>query len=118
MRVVSFEHGGSRSFGLLDQTHVIDVGSQLKSRFNDLRAVLAANALPELLTASEKVPSYSINEINFLPVIPNPEKILCVGLNYISHRTETKRPESKYPSIFTRFADTQLRSTTRANSPL
>src|SRR6185503_1687030 len=30
------------------------------------------------------------------------------GLNYISHRTETKRPETKYPSIFTRFADTQV----------
>lgn len=109
MRVVSFQHGGSRSFGLLDQTHIIDVGSQLKSRFADVRAVLAANALPELLTAAnEKVPSYSVNEITFLPVIPNPEKILCVGLNYISHRTETKRPESKYPSIFTRFADTQV----------
>jgi 2-keto-4-pentenoate hydratase/2-oxohepta-3-ene-1,7-dioic acid hydratase in catechol pathway len=109
MRAITFEHRGSRSFGLLDQEHVVDVGSRLKSRYGDLRAVLAANALPELQTTDkEKIPTYSVDEITFLPVIPNPEKILCVGLNYVSHRTETKRPETKYPSIFTRFADTQV----------
>ena len=52
--------------------------------------------------------TFQVEEVNFEPVIPNPQKILCVGLNYISHRTETKRPETKYPSIFTRFADTQV----------
>jgi 2-keto-4-pentenoate hydratase/2-oxohepta-3-ene-1,7-dioic acid hydratase in catechol pathway len=109
MRVVTFAHRGSCSFGFLDQDRVIDVGSRLKSRYSDLRAVLAADALPELLAAGkEKVPTYAVDDITFLPVIPNPQKILCVGLNYVSHRTETKRPETEHPSIFTRFADTQV----------
>ena len=109
MKVVTFERNGARSYGLLDDGRVVDVGSRLASRYGDLRSVLAAGALRELQSAhTEAVPTFQIDEVKFLPVIPNPEKILCVGLNYVSHRTETKRPETKYPSIFTRFADTQV----------
>jgi 2-keto-4-pentenoate hydratase/2-oxohepta-3-ene-1,7-dioic acid hydratase in catechol pathway len=108
MRVISFERNGARSYGLLKNGSVVDVGSRLGSRYVDLRAVLAAGALPELEKAQKDVPVFKIDEARFLPVIPNPEKILCVGLNYVSHRTETKRPETEHPSIFTRFADTQV----------
>ena len=51
---------------------------------------------------------FGFADITFLPVIPNPAKILCVGLNYETHRAETKRPEVENPTIFTRFADTQI----------
>src|SRR2546423_972061 len=109
MKVITFERDGARSYGILDGRHVVDVGSRLSSRYGDLRAVLAAGALRELQNArTEATPTFPVDEVKFLPVIANPEKILCVGLNYISHRTETKRPETKYPSIFTRFADTQV----------
>jgi 2-keto-4-pentenoate hydratase/2-oxohepta-3-ene-1,7-dioic acid hydratase in catechol pathway len=109
MKVVTFERNGVRSYGILENDRVLDVGNRLASRYADLRAVLAAGALQELLIASTQGPqTFQVEEINFEPVIPNPQKILCVGLNYISHRTETKRPETKYPSIFTRFADTQV----------
>ena len=109
MKVVTFERNGVRSYGILENDRVLDVGNRLASRYADLRAVLAAGALQELLIASTQGPqSFQVEEVNFEPVIPNPQKILCVGLNYISHRTETKRPETKYPSIFTRFADTQV----------
>src|SRR5262249_12940487 len=43
-----------------------------------------------------------------LPVIPDAEKIFCVGLNYHSHREETGRPETDYPTMFTRYANTQV----------
>ena len=109
MKVVTFERKGARSYGILEDDRVLDVGSRLASRYGDLRSVLTAGALPELQSAgAQGAPSFGVDEVNFEPVIPNPEKILCVGLNYISHRTETKRPETKYPSIFTRFADTQV----------
>jgi len=109
MKVVTFERNGVRSYGILENDRVLDVGNRLASRYADLRAVLAAGALQELLIASTQDPqTFQVEEVNFEPVIPNPQKILCVGLNYISHRTETKRPETKYPSIFTRFADTQV----------
>ena len=109
MKVVTFERNGVRSYGILENDRVLDVGNRLASRYADLRAVLAAGALQELLIASTQGPqTFQVEEVNFEPVIPNPQKIFCVGLNYISHRTETKRPETKYPSIFTRFADTQV----------
>lgn len=109
MKVVTFERNGVRSYGILENDRVLDVGNRLASRYADLRAVLAAGALQELLIASTQGPqTFQVEEVNFEPVIPNPQKILCVGLNYISHRTETKRPDTKYPSIFTRFADTQV----------
>ncbi len=109
MKVVTFERNGVRSYGILENDRVLDVGNRLASRYADLRAVLAAGALQELLIASTQGPqTFQVEEVNFEPVIPNPQKILCVGLNYISHRTETTRPETKYPSIFTRFADTQV----------
>ena len=48
MKVVTFERNGSRSYGLLDEDRVVDVGSRLASRYPDLRSVLAAGALKEL----------------------------------------------------------------------
>jgi len=109
MKVVTFERKGARSYGILEDDRVLDVGSRLASRYGDLRSVLTAGALRELQSAgAQGVPTFRVDEVNFEPVIPNPEKILCVGLNYVSHRTETKRSETKYPSIFTRFADTQI----------
>jgi 2-keto-4-pentenoate hydratase/2-oxohepta-3-ene-1,7-dioic acid hydratase in catechol pathway len=51
---------------------------------------------------------------HLMPVIPNPSKIFCIGLNYKTHVAETKRADSDYPAIFTRFAD----SLTAHNAPL
>ena len=41
----------------------------------------------------------------FLPPIPDPGKILCVGVNYASHLKETGRPPQQYPLLFSRFSD-------------
>jgi acylpyruvate hydrolase len=47
----------------------------------------------------------SLAEVRLLPVIPHPRKIICLGLNYRSHVTETKRELPNYPVLFTKFAD-------------
>ncbi len=44
--------------------------------------------------------------VQALPVIPNPAKFICVGLNYKTHVAETKRGDSEHPSLFLRFTDT------------
>jgi 2-keto-4-pentenoate hydratase/2-oxohepta-3-ene-1,7-dioic acid hydratase in catechol pathway len=48
------------------------------------------------------------SDLTVLPVIPDPAKILCIGLNYQKHKQETGRPDVDNPTIFTRFADTQI----------
>ena len=51
---------------------------------------------------------FMLEQIAFDPVIPNPDKIVCVGLNYHEHLNETGMEKFPYPAIFTRWADTQV----------
>ena len=51
-------------------------------------------------------PDHKLSDIRFLPVIPNPHKILCAGVNYKSHAAEIGRELPKQPSMFIRFTDT------------
>jgi 2-keto-4-pentenoate hydratase/2-oxohepta-3-ene-1,7-dioic acid hydratase in catechol pathway len=105
MRLLTFEHAGKQSYGAVVGDGIFDLGG----RFADLRALLAADALDGIRATLKGVkPDFELNEVAFLPVIPNPDKILCVGLNYETHRLETGRPATEYPAIFTRFADTQI----------
>jgi 2-keto-4-pentenoate hydratase/2-oxohepta-3-ene-1,7-dioic acid hydratase in catechol pathway len=45
--------------------------------------------------------------VKLLPVIPNPEKIVCIGLNYEAHRLEAKRAETQFPTVFPRWPTSQ-----------
>jgi acylpyruvate hydrolase len=45
-------------------------------------------------------------DLRLRPVVPNPAKVFCVGLNYVAHIEETQRQESDYPVLFTKFAST------------
>ena len=80
------------------------------SRFSLPRLAISAGgwSAERVEDLAKDAAAFRMDEVKLLPVIPNPGKNFCVGLNYVSHRTETKRPETKYPSIFTRFADTQV----------
>ena len=57
--------------------------------------------------ATQKARRYPAADIAWLPVIPNPDKILCIGLNYETHRKETGRTEVENPTVFGRFANSQ-----------
>jgi 2-keto-4-pentenoate hydratase/2-oxohepta-3-ene-1,7-dioic acid hydratase in catechol pathway len=103
MRWVSFTHAGRASYGVLTDDRIADVGATAGAPA-DLRAALAADALPALGRAAR--PTLARSAVTLLPVIPNPSKILCIGINYEDHRAETTRGEADYPSVFTRFADT------------
>ncbi len=46
--------------------------------------------------------------VTLLPPIPNPEKILCVGLNYMTHIAEGGREPPEKPIIFVRFPNSQV----------
>src|SRR4029453_9686443 len=46
------------------------------------------------------------SDVELLPAIPDPEKILCAGINYRSHAAETGRELPKQPSMFLRLANT------------
>ena len=46
--------------------------------------------------------------IEYLPVIPNPPKIVCVGMNYQDHADENKLKKQEFPTFFARFTSTLI----------
>jgi len=105
MRLLSFEVGGRRSWGVVEGDGIIDLGARLGSDFASLRHAIAADALATIKKAARGVsPDVAFGEIRYLPPIPEPGKIICVGVNY-AHRNEEYRDGSdlpRYPSLFMR----------------
>lgn len=108
MRFVSFDHNGRHGFGLLAGDGVIDLTGKLAPEIVTLKQAIAAGLLARAGDWTGTTAALLLADLRLLPVIPDPGKILCVGLNYEDHRRETKRPDSEYPTLFTRFADSQV----------
>jgi 2-keto-4-pentenoate hydratase/2-oxohepta-3-ene-1,7-dioic acid hydratase in catechol pathway len=107
MKFATFKANGTATWGVIDGDDAVDLGTVLHDRYPDLKSVIAANALHEATEQVGDSKRYPLSGIEWLPVIPNPDKILCVGLNYEMHRKETGRAEVDNPTIFTRFANSQ-----------
>ncbi|WP_316201852.1 MULTISPECIES: fumarylacetoacetate hydrolase family protein [unclassified Bradyrhizobium] len=107
MRFASFTIDNAPTWGLVEGTDIADLGAILRDRFPDLKSAIAADALKEAAAAASGARRYPLSAISFLPVIPNPDKILCIGLNYETHRKETGRSEVENPTVFGRFANSQ-----------
>ena len=109
MKLISFTQGRRSSFGIISDGGVHDLGplsAQFGSSIKELlRRGLLANLDAIDLSALPRLP---LEEILFEPVIPNPDKILCIGVNYASHLKETGREAPTHPMVFTRFADSQI----------
>ncbi|HKU96110.1 MAG TPA: fumarylacetoacetate hydrolase family protein [Vineibacter sp.] len=72
-----------------------------------LRDALAGKGLADLATAAKnRKTDFALDAVELLPVIPNPDKILCVGLNYASHIGEVGRERPVQPSVFSRLHNT------------
>jgi len=103
MRYISFTRpDGSASYGRLDSETVYDLG--VDGAPVDLKAALAAGVLESLSDG----PALALADVKLLPLVPNPDKILCVGLNYATHVAETGREQKEHPAIFTRYADSLI----------
>jgi 2-keto-4-pentenoate hydratase/2-oxohepta-3-ene-1,7-dioic acid hydratase in catechol pathway len=107
MKFASFTINNAASWGSVEGDAIADLGALLSERFADLKSAIAANALAEAAASAAKAKRYSLSDITWLPVIPNPDKILCIGLNYEMHRKETGRAEVENPTVFGRFANSQ-----------
>ena len=106
MKLASYRLDGEDTFGAVVGDGVITLGGR-RARHPTLRAALAAGALADLKTAAAgKTPDHKLTDVTFLPVIPDPEKILCVGINYRDHAAETGRDTMSNPQMFLRLANT------------
>lgn len=108
MRWLTFLHDGEPSFGYVtaDGRGVVDVGR--RGKFADLKSAIAADALNDLAQRCGDTADLPLDGLTYLPTLPNPDKILCVGLNYKAHQQETGRGGEGFPTIFVRFASAQV----------
>ena len=106
MKLASFEISGKPSWGIVEKDVVIDLGKEMH-RYTDLRSAIAGNAYAQIADAARRAPRYRPSDIKWRPVIDNPDKIICIGLNFEEHRKETGRAEAAFPTVFTRFANSQ-----------
>ncbi|WP_343723454.1 fumarylacetoacetate hydrolase family protein [Herbaspirillum seropedicae] len=104
MKFASFRYQGRDSFGLVTGEQVIDLSH---AGADSLKQYLAQGGATRAQQDAQQGRALALAEVQFLPVIPDPEKILCVGINYLSHVKETGRELPKHPMIFARFADSQ-----------
>jgi 2-keto-4-pentenoate hydratase/2-oxohepta-3-ene-1,7-dioic acid hydratase in catechol pathway len=113
MKLISFLHNGHPTCGIVsgtvDDLRVLDLQPILGDRAPDLRSLIAQNmtgAAAEALKANPATLKFS--DLELLPVIPNPDKILCVGLNYKDHLAESGRASTELPAIFLRVPSSQV----------
>ncbi len=100
MRFASFTGPDAAGFGLVENGCIRPVASH---RFADLKSVIAAGAWDE--AAGAATGPASIDAVCLEPVLPDPGKIICIGMNYLAHIREMGRTRPAYPTLFTRFPD-------------
>lgn len=108
MRLVSFERNGKAGFGLVRGDGIVDLVAALGGRYPDLKALLEADALGEARAAASRPADFALTDVALMPVIPNPGKIWCAGLNYGEHVQETGRQVTEQPMFFLRVSDSQV----------
>jgi len=105
MKLLSFRAHGRESFGVVTGDGIVDLGARLPTQARSLLDLLAAGALDEARRMAGREPAdHALDGIEYLPPIPKPGKVLCVGVNYAERHEEygDRTPPPAYPSIFMR----------------
>jgi 2-keto-4-pentenoate hydratase/2-oxohepta-3-ene-1,7-dioic acid hydratase in catechol pathway len=104
-RLATFSVDGSIKYGAVVDGGIVDLSARYARDYPTLREVIAAGALTRLGDEAAKLsPDFALNAITWLPPIPSPEKIICIGVNYPDRNEEYKDGQAapKYPSMFMR----------------
>jgi 2-keto-4-pentenoate hydratase/2-oxohepta-3-ene-1,7-dioic acid hydratase in catechol pathway len=111
MRLASYNLRGRPSFGAVVGDGIVDLRPRL-NRYASLLEVFRAQALDQAKAAAEGVrPDVPLAEVELLPPLLAPEKILCIGVNYANRGADynvTNNP--KYPSMFYRAPNSMVGS--------
>lgn len=107
MKLISFEVENIKKFGLVvKEDSVIDLTKYFDAK--DLKDLITLNKLNDAKKYENEEADYRLDEVKLLPVIENPDKIFCAGVNYDEHRLETKKDVTAHPTIFFRVTQSQI----------
>jgi acylpyruvate hydrolase len=101
MAYATYEFAGTRALGEIHGDTLIPLTGLTE---------ISPDTPTDILTAAARQHQNAVplDKVTLLPVVPNPTKILCVGLNYRDHILETKRDLPTYPVLFPKYASTLL----------
>ena len=105
MRLLSFAVGDYSSYGAVSGDGIVDLGRLLGEQYPTLGAVLRGGELHRAAALGlASKPTIALDEIRYRPTVPDPEKIICIGINYRDRNAEYKDgvEAPQYPSVFMR----------------
>lgn len=120
MRFITYIQGGQQRLGVVTGNEVIDLNQAQPQISADLRTALRAGqdlaraAQAAIASNAKRVPLASVQ---LAPVLPEPGKIVCLGLNYYDHAKEGGREKPVYPWFFLRCASSLLAPNAKALRP-
>jgi 2-keto-4-pentenoate hydratase/2-oxohepta-3-ene-1,7-dioic acid hydratase in catechol pathway len=104
MRILTYRKGGSDRAGVHTADGILDAAELLGEDSISVRELLAADRIGDLRRAAESGgTAVSENELEPRPPVPDPDKIVCIGLNYRAHAEEAGRESPDLPAIFAKF---------------
>ena len=107
MKLVSYIEPGAgghkTSYGALDGDRLVDLSTLKESTLRTALATEGVDGLRQRLEARRKDAGIPATSVQLLPPIPDPEKILCIGLNYFLHAQEVNMQVPSNPSVFVRY---------------
>ena len=109
MKLVSFVTAQGRpGYGAIRGDGVVDLGSRLTAA-PTLLSLLATGQMDKARQlAGDATVDIPLAGLKLMPVIPDPGKIICVGLNYHDHVVETGRTVTENPTLFARYPSSQV----------
>jgi len=118
LKLATFSVEGNAHVGVVKDTGIVDLTKRLGGRCRTMQDLIRGGAatMADVRRTADSAPDFRTAQVEFLPPVPAPEKIICVGINYPERNAEYKdgRQANKYPNLFVRFPD----SLTGHNQPL
>ncbi len=116
MKFVSYIKAGKPGFGaVVEGNKVVDLTDKIANVGTLAELVASEKSVAEAKQyVANQSPEFNLDTVTLEPVIPQPSKIICIGINYVAHAAEAGRKVGDYPVVFHRFADTLQ----AANAPL
>lgn len=109
MRLLTFDAGAGARVGLVNDAGIVDLTARMD--IGSLRQLITDGRTEAAADYVNDSPDHALDAITYLPVIPDPAHIFCIGVNYADHLQEAidaglPRSKTEHPPLFLRFADT------------
>jgi 2-keto-4-pentenoate hydratase/2-oxohepta-3-ene-1,7-dioic acid hydratase in catechol pathway len=103
MRLVTYRSERGDRAGVLVGREIVDAWDVLGGDGSSVRNVLEAERVLDLATAADASATVALADAELLPPVPDPDKIICIGLNYRAHAAEAGIDPPDSPTFFAKF---------------